>query len=245
MNYVMLICSDGVPTPEKTAAMHERLDPYVASVRSANTYIFGHRLAGSELAHTVRVRDAATLVIDGPFAESKEFIAGFDLLDLAGPEAAVSTAASHPVSGFHCVEVRPVLADHVTEATAAPAPWLFSGPAPGRDRYAIFICHDGSALPDADEDAAVTAEALAWGDRIRAAGISPLTVALEPPEAAVTVRVREGQTIVSDGPFVEAKEFIAGLVVVDVASLDAAIALAAEHPVARSHRLEVRPFLEA
>ncbi len=244
MNYLMLICSDGVPTPEKTAAMRDHLGPYVASVLNGSKHIYGHRLEGPESAHTVRVRDGVTLVSDGPFVEAKEFVAGFDLLDLAGPQEALRTAAQHPVSWFHCLELRPVLAEHTTAETDAPAPWLFSGPAPGSRRYAIFICHDGSALADEAEDAAITAEALGWGDRIRAAGISPLTIALQPPAAAHTVRVRDGQTLVSDGPFVETKEFLAGLVVVDAAGLDAAVALAAEHPVARLHRLEVRPFLE-
>ena len=244
MKYLMLICSDGVPTPEKAAAMRDHLGPYLASVVDGAKHIYGHRLEGPESAHTVRVRDGVTLVSDGPFAEAKEFVAGFDLLNLTGPQEAVVTAAQHPNSWFHCLELRPVLADHTTAETDAPAPWLYRGPTPGTRRYAIFICHDGSALADDFEDAAITAEALGWGDRIRAAGISPLTVALEPPEAAVTVRVRDGRTLVSDGPFVETKEFLAGLVVVDVESLDAAVALAAEHPVARLHRLEVRPFLE-
>jgi hypothetical protein len=70
----------------------------------------GVRLLGRELdlpqtAATVRVRDGQTLVT-GPFAETKEFIAGFDLLDCAGLGEAIEAAAKHPSSWFQAIEIR-------------------------------------------------------------------------------------------------------------------------------------------
>ncbi len=59
---------------------------------------------------------------------------------------------------------------------------------------------------------------------------------------ATTVRVRGGETLLSDGPFIETKEFIAGIDVVSCADRQQAIQLAASHPIARYHAIEVRPF---
>ena len=65
---------------------------------------------------------------------------------------------------------------------------------------------------------------------------------LEPPGAARTVRVREKHAIVTDGPFAETKEQVAGFDVLECADLDEAIEAAARHPMARAGILEVRPF---
>src|SRR5689334_10833134 len=67
---------------------------------------------------------------------------------------------------------------------------------------------------------------------------------LEGPEAATTVRVRTGDVSVTDGPFAETKEHIAGYYVVDVKDLDRAIELAARIPDARTGGIEVRPLLD-
>ena len=65
---------------------------------------------------------------------------------------------------------------------------------------------------------------------------------LRPVEDATTVRVRSGELLVTDGPFTESKEWIVGFDVLDCADLDEAIEIASKHPVARSGRLELRPF---
>jgi hypothetical protein len=58
-------------------------------------------------AASVRVRDGQLLVSDGPFAETKEQVAGFDLLECASQDEAVQVAARHPVAAIGTVEVRP------------------------------------------------------------------------------------------------------------------------------------------
>jgi hypothetical protein len=67
---------------------------------------------------------------------------------------------------------------------------------------------------------------------------------LLPVAAATTVRTRGDEVLLSDGPFAETKEQIAGYQVIECADLDAAIQAAASHPVARSGSVEVRPILE-
>ena len=75
-------------------------------------------------------------------------------------------------------------------------------------------------------------------------GVTPGTE-LAPPEAATTVRVQEGKTLTTDGPFVELKEAIGGYLMFEADDLDAAIELAARIPAARlGGAVEVRPLVE-
>ena len=68
---------------------------------------------------------------------------------------------------------------------------------------------------------------------------------LQPVETATTVRVRNGETLLTDGPFVDAKEHVGGFIVVEVDDLDAALAIAARIPAARmGGAVEVRPLVE-
>jgi hypothetical protein len=67
---------------------------------------------------------------------------------------------------------------------------------------------------------------------------------LDVPSTAKTVRVRDGQTIVSDGPFAETKEQLGGFFLLECDNLDQAIGLAAKIPVAESGSVELRPIVE-
>jgi hypothetical protein len=68
---------------------------------------------------------------------------------------------------------------------------------------------------------------------------------LQPPESATTVRVQDGKTLTTDGPFVETKEALGGYLVLEADDLDAAIELAARVPAARmGGAIEVRPVVE-
>ena len=68
--------------------------------------------------------------------------------------------------------------------------------------------------------------------------------ALHPAESATTVRVRDGETTVTDGPFAVTKEILGGYYLVDCADLDEALAIAARIPMARYGSVEVRPVVE-
>ena len=75
-------------------------------------------------------------------------------------------------------------------------------------------------------------------------GVSP-GMQLQPPETATTVRVHDGQTLTTDGPFVETKEALGGYYLYEADDLDAAIELAARIPAARlGGAIEVRPLVE-
>jgi hypothetical protein len=68
--------------------------------------------------------------------------------------------------------------------------------------------------------------------------------ALEPSSTATTVRVRDGETLLTDGPFAETKEIIGGYYILDCPDLDTAIHWAAQIPGAKTGSVEVRPIME-
>lgn len=107
-----------------------------------------------------------------------------------------------------------------------------------RIRYMMFVATDPNADPY-DEAADNPGE---WVDMVAARGSHVLGERLRPVEDATTVRVRNGELIVTDGPFTESKEWIAGFDILDARDLDEAIELASKHPMARFGRIELRPF---
>jgi hypothetical protein len=87
-------------------------------------------------------------------------------------------------------------------------------------------------------------ECAAYGDEIRAHGRYVAAEALEPVTTAVTVRVREGGVSVTDGPFAETKEQLAGFYLIDAEDLNQAIEIASKIPPARVGSIEIRPIRE-
>jgi hypothetical protein len=110
-------------------------------------------------------------------------------------------------------------------------------------KYVLHIYSGGAAEQrlSADEEEAILDEYLAIGQ-------SPAVIGgeqLQPVETATTVRVQGGKTLLSDGPFVEAKEHLGGFILVEADELDAALEIAARIPAARlGGAIEVRPVVE-
>jgi hypothetical protein len=104
--------------------------------------------------------------------------------------------------------------------------------------YLMFVATDTD--PEPEGTGGVTVEE--WVEEGERRGIRKQGQRLRPPEDATTVRVRKGELLVTDGPFTESKEWIAGFDILECADLDEAIDYASRHPMARSGRLEIRPF---
>jgi hypothetical protein len=84
-------------------------------------------------------------------------------------------------------------------------------------------------------------------ERYMALAREPVTVGgdeLEDPDTATTIRVRDGETLTTDGPFAETKEQLGGYYLIDCASLDEALEFAARIPAAERGAVEVRPVVE-
>jgi hypothetical protein len=87
-------------------------------------------------------------------------------------------------------------------------------------------------------------ECMAYDQALRSGGRCVASEALQPVRTAKTVRVRDGKLSITDGPFTETKECLAGFYLIEAASLDEAIAAASQIPPARVGSIEVRPVRE-
>ena len=92
-----------ITDPEDFKAEHERWMRY-----EQDLYVANRGLAGAEAATTVRVRDEETQITDGPFAETKELLAGYFLIEAPDLDTALEYAAKVPSASYGSVEVRPV-----------------------------------------------------------------------------------------------------------------------------------------
>jgi hypothetical protein len=109
-------------------------------------------------------------------------------------------------------------------------------------KYMLIHCVDEAVGESPDDDPAAAAAIAAWIEEMAGRGILVHGDRLRPVADATTVRVRDNALVVSDGPFAETKEQIAGYDVIECADLDEAIEVASKHPVARLGTVEVRPF---
>jgi hypothetical protein len=112
-------------------------------------------------------------------------------------------------------------------------------------RYLMMICDvETQQLKPGDPGfEQLMAEYAAFTERVEKLGILRDSGKLRPTTAATTVRVRNGKTLRTDGPFAETKEQLGGFYILDCKDLDQALELAANIPTARNGSIEVRPLL--
>jgi hypothetical protein len=106
-------------------------------------------------------------------------------------------------------------------------------------QYLVSVIHDAASLATPDEMAAIDA----FNDRLNAEGHWVFAGGLGAPSSATVIDNRGGKAIFTDGPYLESKEYLAGLWIIEAADLDAALKLATEGSKACNRKLEVRPFL--
>jgi hypothetical protein len=100
MRFLMFVCADPDLTGEG--------DPTEWLASTGDRRLEGSRLRPVSDATTLWPKDGGTFVSDGPFAETKEFIAGYDIIECGDLDEAVAIAAAHPVAKFGAIELRPV-----------------------------------------------------------------------------------------------------------------------------------------
>ena len=112
MRYMMLIYeteSNEEMSPEALDQVIADYNAFGAEMRERNLYLAGDALHPATTATSVRVRNGETLTTDGPFAETKEQLGGFYILDCADLDEAVECAAKIPGARTGTVEVRPIV----------------------------------------------------------------------------------------------------------------------------------------
>lgn len=112
MRYLLLIyAGDDAPAAnsEEAKADYPKWFKFTEDLRAAGAFLAGEPLMGVETAVTVRVRDGNPISTDGPFAETKEVLGGFYMIDVETLQEAEDWAAQIPSSRYGSTEVRPIL----------------------------------------------------------------------------------------------------------------------------------------
>jgi hypothetical protein len=113
MKYMLLLYADETlgpqpGSPEQAAQMQEWF-AYTDALEKSGSLVSGEPLQGVETATTVRVRNGETVLTDGPFAETKEILGGFYMIDVDDLDDALGWAARIPLAPYGSVEVRPLM----------------------------------------------------------------------------------------------------------------------------------------
>lgn len=233
MQYVMLVRVD--PDLAATTTVDD-VDPWVGEGTRRGLRLDGSPLEDPSTATTVRVRDGEVLLTDGPFAETKEIVAGYDRLEAPDLETAIDYAGRHPVAAIGALEVRQVWEDFVAERDGEMPPTRGDG-----IDYLFLHVPEPALLRTATRE---TGDPTPWVRSVEEQGTTLGGARLkDEADAGATVRSRKGELLISRGPFAEVAEQIAGIDLIRAADLDEAIAIAAAHPTARIGAIEVRPLV--
>ena len=112
-------------------------------------------------------------------------------------------------------------------------------------RYICLIYYDAKKLVDGSaESNAALAECSGHDEKLKESGHFVTGEALELPSSAMTVQVRDGKMSSTDGPFLETREMLGGIIVIDARDLNEAARVASTHPLARIGSIEVRPAVD-
>jgi hypothetical protein len=117
MKYLCLICAETVMeqmSPTDAARHFDEYRVFTDSIRSSGHYVSCNRLLPPAAATTVRVRDGKVSTTDGPYAETKEQLGGYYLIEARNLDEAIQVAARIPGAKIGCVELRPIAEDEQT-----------------------------------------------------------------------------------------------------------------------------------
>jgi hypothetical protein len=106
-------------------------------------------------------------------------------------------------------------------------------------KYLMFVCTDPEFKPGQDEGAPDVED---WVNEMNGKGVRLMGSRTRPASDATTVRVRNREVLLTDGPYAETKDQIAGFDILECADLDEAIDVASKHPMAWRGMIELRPF---
>lgn len=111
MRYLALIYSEeptSPPPPERLAEVGAAYGAFTTMLRDRGVFVDGDELQPTATATTIQIRDGRTLITDGPFAETKEALGGYYLIEAADLDEAIQLAAACPGATWGSIELRPV-----------------------------------------------------------------------------------------------------------------------------------------
>jgi hypothetical protein len=117
MKYLCLICAEKVMeqmTPADAEAHFEEYRDFTRGIRDSGHYVGCNRLLPPDAATTIRVRNGKVSATDGPYAETKEQLGGYYVIEARDLNEAITVAARIPGAAIGCVEIRPIAEDAQT-----------------------------------------------------------------------------------------------------------------------------------
>ena len=195
-------------------------------------------------ASKVRVRDGKPFITAGPFTETIEQLGGYYLIDVENLDEAIAIASRLPPALKGTVEIRPLF--KLDDLPAEKLTTESSNCETSLKKF-MFLCYDDeeawrAAGPEAHH--AAMQEAVALTKRLDALGLYVSASPLHPVATATSIRVRNGQRIVTDGPFAETSEVMGGYYLILAKDQSEAVEIAAEHSGARVGAVEVREVFD-
>jgi len=187
----------------------------------------GFPLASAADGATVRVKDGRAIVVDGPFAETKEQVAGVWIIEAADRAEALEIASRVPHTSY----------GH-TQVAALAGRYGVADPEKNKPFILLFHMEPGLVpTPDKME------QMIAFGTKLQEQGIQFETAPLTDRIAPARLETKAGKVFVTDGPFAETKEGVGGYSLIRVRDRAAAIELAKQYPHATWGKVEVREIL--
>jgi hypothetical protein len=219
--FALLISKEQDRTPDDAAAVMAAFESFHAKAGPAIKA--GDALAPAAAAVAITGGPDAPTVTDGPFAEAAEVACGYYVFEAENLDEALALARDVPVAAFGAVELWPVV--HAVEPSRALT---------GDDWLALLLEPAESAhTPGTPEWEAVAAK---HADLHAAAGDHVIGgAALHDRSTATTVRVRGGEVLITDGPYVEGAEIATGIYLLSAADRDEAVKIASMIPASAVH----------
>jgi hypothetical protein len=205
----------------------------------------GEALETSHAAKSVRMKGGKLIVTDGPYAETKEQIGGFGVIEAKDMQHAVELISKHPGARTGSFEIRPIDGDLTArfESLAADA----NAPPAGTKFLCLSYGNENAwdAMSSGELEAMIE-ECMAYDAVLRKYGESFGGLALQNAHTAKTLRRKGGKVLITDGPFAETKEQLGGVAINRFKDMDQAIEAWAKHPCLRfGDSFEIRPIDEA
>jgi hypothetical protein len=235
MRYLALLGRDEASIPGPGTPERDELHAgYVRfAQQAADAILAGEALQPAATARTVRSGDGEPLVTAGPYAETAEALVGFYVLEADTLDDAIALAREIPAARHGWIALRPIVM------------WQADTGAAARGQHHLALLYGKESPGDAPGTPAWDAGAAEHGRFAEAAGQAIVAgAALHPIDTTTTVRVRDGELLVTDGPFSECAEVVGGFYVLAAGDAEAVADVAAKIPVGPSGAVEVRPVLE-
>jgi hypothetical protein len=221
-------------------AMEHDIDVLNEEMEAKSVRLFAGGLRPAKDAKSLRAQpDGKVLITDGPYLETKEHVGGFWILEAGDMDEALAWARKAVVACRAPVEVRSFFRSNAA-VLLARRPLR-----EGMTQYLTAI-HLPDDFDPSSVDEATVCDIDALNEELDAKGVRIFAGGLHPARDAKSLRAQpDGKVLITDGPYLETKEHVGGLSILEAADMDAALAWARKGAVACRASGEVRPFFRS